>query len=86
MTEISTAERPGNLLALGRLAGSPERRYARCELRPPGQPVVELAARVSVLSPPAVPGGEALLHLHDIDPDRLRVGDVLASPCHGKLP
>jgi hypothetical protein len=82
VVEVSEAERAGNVLALGDLIGAPEGRYARCELRRPHSRALQLSARVNVLHPPDGHGGEALLHFHGVEPDQLRVGDVLASPCH----
>jgi hypothetical protein len=72
VAEISQAERPGNLLALGHLIGAPDQKYAPCELRRPNTPIRTLPARVNVLHPPTGHTGEALLHIHDMQ----------ASPCH----
>jgi hypothetical protein len=86
VAEVAEAERPGNLLGFGHLIGAPRRSYARCELRRPQLPVTPLSARVNVLYPPADgDDGEALLRFHFIEPAQLRVGDVLASPCHDFL-
>lgn len=82
VAEVSQAERPGNVLALGHLIGAPDQSYARCELRGPHSQARMLSASVNVLYPPTGHSGEALLRVHDIEPDQLRVGDVLASPCH----
>jgi hypothetical protein len=82
VAEVSQTERPGNLLALGHLIGAPDQKYAPCELRRPNTPVRTLPARVNILYPPTGHTGEALLRFHDIQPDDLQIGDILASPCH----
>ena len=84
VSEVSEADRSGNVLALGYLIGAPERSYAQCELRRPHGQAVTLSARVNVLQPPAGHSGEALMRLLGIEPVQLRVGDVLASPCHDR--
>ena len=93
VAEVAEVERPGGTLALGRLTGMPERKYAPCELRRPHRQIFQLTARVNVLHSPADPStgqptgqsGEALLRIYDIEPDRLQVGDILAAPCHDSL-
>lgn len=82
VSEATPDDRPGTMLALGALIGMPDRAYAPCELRIPGQPPQQIDACANVVSTPAIPGGEALVRFSFIEERQIQPGYVLAAPCH----
>jgi hypothetical protein len=83
VSELTPDQRPGTLLALGRLTGDPARAFARCEVRPPGRPTLQTDARVTVVSmPTGRGGGEALVRVSFAERLRIAPGHVVAAPCH----
>lgn len=82
VSEAAPGDRPGTMLALGALVGAPDRAYAPCELRIPGQPPQQIDACANVESAPAVPGGQALVRFSFVEERQILPGYVLAAPCH----
>lgn len=82
VSEATPSDRPGAMLALGALVGAPDRAYAPCELRIPGQPPQQIDACANIVSAPAIPGGEALVRFSFVEELQILPGYVLAAPCH----
>lgn len=85
VSEVAPDQRPGNVLALGKLVGMPGRAYAPCELRIPGHPARRVEACATVVSAPAAAGGEALVRFSFIEEGQIQPGHVLAAPCHDNV-